>query len=484
MRGLLLCLLMLSPALPVLGAETAAEWLDIAADAKIDKRRREYAARQLVMLADHSASILIAAVRGDGRDSALRRQIAARLLAETAPPEAEDALLEAAFGDDYFLAEAAANALERLYSTLPDADLYSRLTRGAKERAGAPDGDDWLALSLALSRKRGVFKALVMRGLARKYVANATELPLPLTWQVWEGLLDPDPDLRLASVRMTPHVRRPESTERLAGFLYTENDPKILIAALRTMADMRPPDYGEAVERHAGHADPAVAIEALAAMDAMGYPNAMFPGAPGAKSVAGFVAHPSTPVRRRAIELIGASRNPAALEYLEAALFDRVGANRALAARALGDSGLTAAVGSLFPLLRDGRPEVRAEAAVALSRLGVVGIAAGMIDDLRTASPPFRIAAAGALGRIGDARAVPALLDAAEKGEGELRSAAVDALTLLDAREAGPGLMRLLRAAGDPVFADAVRRALATLYREDPGAEPAGWDAWSERNFK
>ncbi len=457
---------------PAGAAETAGEWLAVAADAKADIRRREFAARQIIMLADSSASILIAAVRGDGSDSALRRQVAARLLGEAALPEAEAALLEAAFGEDYFLAEAAKAALERLYARLPDNDLYALLTRGARDRGAIPGGaapgaEDWLALSLKLSRRRGAFKALVMRGLVRKYAGNAEALPLPLTWQVWEGLLDADPDLRLASVDMVPHVARPEATERLAGFLYTESNPKILIAALRAMALMRPPEYGEAVERQALHGDPAVAIEALAALDAMGYPGAMFPSGAGVRSIAGFVSHPSTPVRRRAIELLIAGGKPAALEYLEAALFDRVPANRALAARGLGEMGLTAAVGLVSPLLRDGRPEVRREAAVSLSKLGVLGVASGVLDELRDGGRPlpFRVAAAEALGRMGDRRAVGGLVEAAQSGEVELRFAAIESLGRLGDKGAAGVLSAIARevAESDPALSDAARAALRAL---------------------
>lgn len=489
MRGILLSLLLTVLAwTPRIAAGTVEEWLDIAADAQADMRRREYAAEQILMLADESASILISAVRGTGSDSALRRQVAAKLLAETSPPEAEAALLEAAFGDDYFLAGAARTALERLYAKLPDNTLYTLLTKGARERNTIPGGagpgeEDWLALSLDQAHRRGAFKALVMGGLVRKYADSSTELPLPLTWQVWDGLLSPDPDLRLASVRMLPAVARPEAVKELAGLLYTENNPKILIAALQAMAKMRPAEYGEAVERHAAHADPNVAIEALAALDAMGYSYAMFPAGQGVRSVAGFVGHPSTPVRRRAIELLIATGKPAALEYLEAALFDRVPMNKALAAKGLGEMGLTAAVGALGPLLKDGRPDVRREAAVALSRLGVMGVASGVLDDLKSASPPFRVAAAEALGRIGDKRAVPGLVEAMKTGEGDVRFAAVEALGRLGDKRAGGGLFALMRDADDPVMSDHARRALEAVYHDDPGTDPAGWEGWAARNL-
>lgn len=500
MRSILVLLTTAVLSFPACSGETdeadARKWFDVAADAQAGTRRREYAAQRLVMLADSSASILVAEL--DNRESGLGRQVAATLLGEIAPPEAENALLRAALDEDYFLARAARAALARLYARLSDADIYSLLTRGARERYTIPGGvaadggeEDWLALSLQLAKNRGGFKALVMSGLALKRRAAPEPLPEPLRWQVWEGLLDGDVDLRLAAVAVVPEAASPEATERLAALLYVENDVRVLTAALRAMARMRPPAYGEAVERHAGHADPLVAIEALAALAEMGYPLAMFPPAPGGRAVASYVPHPSTPVRRRAIELLAESRNPAALPYLETALTDRVGANRAMAARALGEMGLTAAVGVLTPMLGDGRPEARREAAAALSRLGVVGVASGVLGDLAATEPmPFRIAAAEALGRIGDARAVPGLLAAlmttrdvrpGEDGD-ELRFAVMEALGRLRDPSAGPALYSFMIRQGDDVASGYAREALREIFQDDPGDSRDDWPAWATKN--
>ncbi len=480
-----------SLAAPAAEGGGAEEWLDRAADAALDARHREYAARKVMMLAEESASILIAAVSGaDGRDSGLRRQVAATLLGEIAPPEAEAALLEAAFGNDYFLAEAAKKALGVLYSRLPDTALYTLLTRGAREFSGAggaggagdaaagAGGDDWLALSLRQAGFRGRFKALVMAGLARKYGNDPAPAPLPepLAWCVWDGLLDVEPALRAASVALLPFIAGGVATERLAALLYAETDTDVLRAALGVMAALRPPQYGEAVERHVGHADPRVAVEALAALAAMGYPGAVFPVFPGQRAVASFVNHPSTPVRRRVIDILAASKNPAAVEYLEAALFDRVGANRAAAAQGLGELGFPSAVGALHPLLHDGRPEVREEAAVALAGFGVVGVASRVVDGVRGGGAlPFRVAAARALGRMGDARAAPALAECLDSGEFALVAAAVDALGLLGDRRAGGALLRLLEKTEDVVLAEGAREALKNIFLTDPGDAPEIW---------
>lgn len=488
MRAIPILFLVWFFAIPIAPAgESAGDWLDKAADAGLSLREREYAARQVLMLADDSASILIGALRGDGSDSGLRRQIAAGLLGEMSLESAEAPLLEAAFGSDYFLAEAASAALARLYSRLGDAGLHSLLKRGGRQPGTVPggsrDGDDWLVLSLDAAKGKSRFRALVMRGLELKYRNSPQPMPDPLAECVWDGLLDADRDLRFHSLGAAVRTGAGQAAEKVAAFLYVENDPKLLIRALKAIAEMRPPGFGGAVERHARHADPLVAIEALAALNAMGVEQRMFPALPGERSVAGFVAHPSTPVRRRAIELLAESYNPAALEYLTAALFDRVGPNRAAAARALGELGFSGAVGGLSPLLNDSRPEVRAEAAVALSRLGVVGITARMTGDLERAEPPFRRAAAEALGRMGDPRAVSFLTFVLAEPDGELACLAADSLGRLKKREAGAALFKAMNESGNPVLVDAARKALADIYLDDPGLSRLEWDAWKARNL-
>lgn len=471
---LTLILLFAVGAMPSPAAETVGEWLNRSANAKAGLREREFAARQVIMLADESASILISALKGEGSDSGLRRQVAARILGEIGKRDFEAPLLEAAFGEDYFLAEAAKIALARLYSRLSDGEIYTLLTKTTRERNGIPGGapsgtEDWLVLSIRRAEGQGRFQALVMRGLALKYKGTGKTLPEPLIWRVWEALRDPDRELRRAAVQVVPNVGNSDATEKLAVFLYTENDPLLLREALRAMSEMRPPDYGDAVERHVRHDDPMVSLEAMAALAAMGYQGMLFPAGQGSRAVAAFVSHPSTPVRRRAIEILAESKNPAALEYLTAALYDRVGVNRATAARALGDLGFTGAIGGLSPLLRDGRPEARAEAAVALSRLGVVGVASGVIDDLRKESLPFRIAAAEALGRIGDARAVPALLEAVSDPDIELACTAAEAVRRLGDAGAVVRLSSILEETVDPVLAEAIQRAVAELRTEGLG---------------
>ena len=277
---------------------------------------------------------------------------------------------------------------------------------------------------------------------------------------------------------------RPNSlaTEKLAAFLYTENAPRLLAAALRAMAEMRPPEYGAAVERHVAHDDPMVSLSALSALSAMGYPGLLLPGVPGLRTVSDFARHPSTPVRRRALEILAESRSPVVMEYIAVVLQDSVGVNRAAAARILGELGFTGAVGVLSPLMQDRRPEVRTEAAVALSRLGVLGVAAGVTDQLQGGALPFRRAAAEALGRIGDARAVPALVETLGDADSELACLAAEALGRLGDKSAGAKLYEVMNGEGNPVLAEVARGALTDLFLDDPGVDPAGWATWAERN--
>ena len=481
---LALLLALFSPT--AVSADPAREWLDTAANPKLSLREREYAVRQVMMLADSSASILIAALRGEGSDSGLRRQVAAGILGEMAVPAAEAPLLEAAFAKDFFLAEAAASALARIYSRLDDEALRQRFAEGLPASFAGTDGtdpgDNWVRLSLDTARNRDRFRSLLMRGLALKYADAATPVPSGLTDCVWDGLLSPDADLRLHSIRVVGKTGDSRAGAKLAAFLFTENNPKLLAEALRAMGEMRPPDHGDAVERHVAHSEPLVALEALGALDAMGYPGAMFPAVRGARAVAAYASHPSTPVRRRAVELLAATKNPAALEYLQAILFDRVAMNRIAAARALGELGFTGAVGALNPLLRDGHPGVRAEAAIALSRLGIVGVASGVVDDLTTGQPAFKKAAAEALGHIGDLRAVAALVRALDDEDPELVCLATEALGRLKATAAMPRLYRLMTGVEQEWIADTARKALWAISRDDPGMTGASWKSWAARN--
>ncbi|MDR2391914.1 MAG: HEAT repeat domain-containing protein [Planctomycetota bacterium] len=480
-------LLALSSLFMVCAGETAEEWLERAADPALSRRERDFAVRQIAMLADSSASILRTALREGKPEDAIRRRIAARLLGDLALPATEAPLLEAAFGMDPLLADAASVALAEIYSRMGDNELLLLLNRGGREAGTVPggleenEGDDWLVLSLASNRAKGRFRAIVMRGVALKF-GNGGRIPDWLARRIFDCLTDADRELRLLAARAAGLAGGETAGERLAAFLYVETDPFVLVEALRSLARLRLPLYKEAIERHTAHADPLVAIEALAALDAMGYGDAMFPSRPGARSIALFVSHPSTPVRRRAIELLGGSRNPVALEYLEAALFDRVGANRAAAVRALAGLGVAGTAGVLSPLLRDGWPEVRAEAAIALAAQGVMGVAARMMDDLAGESLPFRRAAAVSLARIGDARAVPILLETLGDPDVELACLAAEALGGLAGREFGARLYDRMTKAANPVLVDAIRSALARICRDDPGSSPETWRSWAGRN--
>ncbi|MDR1520106.1 MAG: HEAT repeat domain-containing protein [Planctomycetota bacterium] len=475
-----------SGVISALAGESLDEWLDRAADPVLSRREREFASRQVLMLADDSASIIVSALAERDPGKRLRRQAAARLLGELALPEAEAPLIEAFFAEDPILSETAGAALAKLYSRLDPANLSRLLSQDKPIAAGFPPPpgsglDDWLSLSLAGSGSTERFRAVVMRAIAVKY-ARTGGLDQRLLPQVLACLSNGGTELRIWSVQAAALSGEAAAAEKIVTLLYYETHPGLLIQALRFLAESRLAAYLPAAERQAAHADPLVAIEALAALAALGYGGAVFPPGPGARSIAGYIHHPSTPVRRRAIELLGLSRNPAAIEYLEAALFDRVGANRAAAVRALAKIGFAGLAGSLSPLLRDGRPEVRTEAAIALAGMGVVGVTARVLEDLAGESPPFRRAAARSLGAMGDARAIPALLEALEDQDLELACLAAESLGEMAGKELGANLFARLVSRGNPVLADAIRLALRKIYQDDPGDSPGAWGSWARRN--
>ena len=464
----------------------------MAANPDLSRAEREYALQQLLMLADSSASMFLSTLADSDPGRGAERRIVARILGDPGFANAEAALLDATFSTDFFLVLAARESLARIYSRKEDRDLYQLMKRGipdadanaVAETTDAPE--NWLALSMDTARNRGRFRALLMQGLALKYASRGVAVPELLALIIWDSLLDGDRDLRLAAVEAARVSESSQAPERLAAFLYSENDAELLIAALRALAELRPPAFGEGVERQTRHADPLVALEALATLAAMGYDNALFPpagGAPG-RSVAAFVNHPSTPARRRAVEILADSRDPRTAEYLAFALGDRVGPNRAAAAAAIGERGLTATIGALGPLLNDPYPEARAEAAVALNRLGVVGVTARMLDDLESDDLPLRRSAAATLGRLGDRRAVRYLRTTLSDPDLELAVLSALALGALGEREAESDLFQTMTAAdANPALVDAARQALMKLYNgDDPGDTPGSRDSWARRN--
>ncbi len=490
MPGKLALLLVIAvlAATPLLGADTPAEWLDLAANPQLSRREREFAAQQLIMLADSSASMFISELKSDTAESALRRQIAARMLGELNVREAEPLLLDASFSEDYFLARAAADALVRIYSGRTEDELFIMLRRGlplaGTISTDGPTGDDWIALSLAEAANKEKFRSLAMKALVRKFTTLGKPVPEKLYLPIWDGLLSGDKDLRLASVEAAALVQSDLATSKLSAFLYTENTPRLLIAALRAMAALRPPDYGPPVERHARHSDPLVAVEALAALAAMGYEGTLYPldaSAGFGRTVSGSVNHPSTPVRLRAIEILSDARDPRSLEPLALALKDRVPANRVAAVKGIGGLGFAAAKGPLTPLLNDPHPEVRMEAALALDSLGVVGISARQLDDLEGDDILYKRSAAEALGKLGDKRAVDYLLAAIKTDDLELTCLIAEALGNLADRKAGECLYSLMTTTESPVLADICRKALTNIYRDDPGYSPGMWDSWAKR---
>ncbi|MDR0362985.1 MAG: HEAT repeat domain-containing protein [Planctomycetota bacterium] len=475
----------------LLGAASALDaraLLDLAVDPRAPAYAKEYAESRLDALAGTSAGAFISAVENGGPDAV----VAARLLGVSTSPDSEAALLAAAFGADPVIAVAAAEALGEMYSRLPEREIFRLLRHGGREpgETRPPDAtEDWMELALREAKARSRFRAFVVRGLYARHARferDGQTVPMPdnLARKLWEYLGDADHELKFWAVRAAGVSGSPQATERLASFLYLETDPRLLAEALRVLARLRPPAHWDAVERHAAHEDPAVSLEALAALAALGYPYAMFPPAPGTgdRCAAAFVRHPSTALRLRALGMLRDVADPRAEEYVVAALGDLSGPVRAFAARIAGEKRFANAPAALTILLNDSWPAVRGEAARALVSLGVVGVVPRMLDDLEGDNPGLRREAAKTLGDLGDARVVPHLTAALGSGDPELRAAALESLGKLGDARAGPAVHSLMRSCGDDALAMVAARALFRLYGDDPGDSASSRDAWARRN--
>jgi HEAT repeat protein len=152
-------------------------------------------------------------------------------------------------------------------------------------------------------------------------------------------------------------------------------------------------------------------------------------GDPAIPSLVNALRHEEWLIRLHAVEALGKTRSPQAVEPLLAILFnDQDSAVREDAARALGDIGDSRSVEYLCMLLRD--PALRTVAVEALGRIGDTRAVPALIELLAGAGLPeatttaascgdgwnedlkTQSAAARALGQIGDDRAIPSLVAA------------------------------------------------------------------------
>lgn len=182
-------------------------------------------------------------------------------------------------------------------------------------------------------------------------------------------------------------------------------------------------------------------------------------------------------VRLHAVESLGKTRSPRAVEPLLSALFnDHDSAVREDAVRALGDIGDAQAVDHLYVAMRE--PGLRTVAVEALGRIGNPKAVPVLIDIVTGAAPPETTrtaagcgdqwneelitqgAAVRALGLIGDDRAIPSLVAALSPTH--TRAEAAAALTKFGSKVV-PALISLLNESPDDNIRFHVRETLTLI---------------------
>jgi len=155
------------------------------------------------------------------------------------------------------------------------------------------------------------------------------------------------------------------------------------------------------------------------------------------------VASPDLPISCAAIDLVGGTGGPRAIEPLAAALRDSRQRVQLQAVRALGQRGDARAVPALVEALRSEDELLAALAKDALVTIGPPALPAlSQVLDDQQASDQVRWMAARALARIGDARAIPTLIRHLNDANYGLRWLAAEGLVALGAA----GLRALLPA--------------------------------------
>lgn len=224
--------------------------------------------------------------------------------------------------------------IRRLTPLLEDGDPSVRAA-AAESLARAPAGRGLPLLQEHLSRGGVAPEVLrAMGGLGSEACAALTPL-----------LADADPGVRAAAADALARCAGPELADRLSRMLAAETEPTVRAALLRAY----------------GHAAGAAAVERLSAA----------------------LSDPDADVRLAAIEALGATGAPDALDALRSAL--RAAPPDGLAAlRALGDLGQAGGADLLAPSLRSPDRDVRrvaAAAAVALAPHLPPGLAPAMAED-------------------------------------------------------------------------------------------------------
>lgn len=456
--------------------ERAAALLDTASNLRgIDAPRRQQALNDLVALGDAAVPFLLAKAQ---HGATQERQLAAQALGLIGNPEAEAVLLDVAGGEDPFAAASAKRALAELYTRLPPEALAARLGQTGDENAvlGALYG-----MYLLATRAEGdtvVLDETVEAGI-RHWAQRPGKFQVP-------------------AIETLAYGRSAESATVLIDVLQSP-DPEVILAALRALQRMKPSGSGARVEPLTRHAHPEVMLEAFATLDLLNYLGVE-------DAYVQFLTHPDPRLRIRAVGLLaqtlpqretavagvgrvgagGGGRRGSGFDALLDVTQDPEPPVRLAAVRVLMELGDPTAGHTLARLIGDGgdeHPQVRAAAAVALARLGQPGWRTPLARDARNRDPArkaIRIDAIRAFGMIADPQDLRVLLDALDDPDPEVSSVAAVSLGALGERGAGRHLFRKLRS-DQPVVSRHAREALRTIFGSDPGADPAYWPVWGER---
>jgi HEAT repeat protein len=308
-----------------------------------------------------------------------------------------------------------------------------------------------------------------------------------------------DLETRLAAVVALGRIGSIRAVPALTSLLNA--DPELVMvttAALGKIGDRR---AFEALLGLLGHADAAVRLGAIAALNSLGHPD--MPGQietlltdsnplvrESAVKIAGYFAYdncieglfdctadPEERVRRAAIEHLPYVEDERVFSTLVQAIAAKTPGVRQAAAHALGELENPLAIAYLLNAFHDEDPWVRYQAVRSIGRYSSVGWAPPTIRDVCEAlkqlvqtdpANQVRAAAAEALGRVGSEDAVPILASLIEvpEGDGDVARAALTALGQVQSTEAVAPLLAALNSPNPERRLDALQ-----AFRERGGAE-------------
>lgn len=414
----------------------------VAALEDLDNSVREVSIEALVRLASLAMPELLQALR---HPHELIRLGAVRVLGRIGDPEALPGLKQAV-ADRRSLAVRAA-AVQSL-SHFQDDEIVPILVRCLGDRA--PVVSQAAVAALAATHRREAIPPL-LHALKQKR-----------DWQVRRDIVRGLGELR-ATDAVEPLVDALRASEwqlkeAAAMALAAIGDCRVLEPLAQTLLDDKVGD---------------VAVEALVTF-----------GSPAVEAVRSYLDHPRLAVQQRTLQVLGRVPAPAAVEAIAPLLDRRDPILRALAAEALGNTGVPDACSHLIHALRDSQDKVRMEAVKAVARLGCTGAADLLVELSKPEADVewrIRLEVVKAMGCFGGDRAI-AVLCAALLGDPApvVREESARALGRLGDREATAALSLALESG----LTTEVRKAAAYALGQigDPQARQALINAQLDRD--